>query len=616
LQISGLTVDPQGRLILAPEAQPYLYRVDLATGDRAIINNPDYVPGGMFATIDLALDADQSLVAIRYDGIFRFAAGATWGSTLVEYYRDGTYYRGFVMPAVPGDADFDDAVTGADYTYWADHFQQSAIHGARDGDFNRDGVVDGADYTIWADNFQSATGAAIAVPEPSAWRLIVLGGVLTLMARWAKARWTKACVPAAGVLLLSAVGAGSMVEAATIAPRSILGMDYGVGVVDGDLVALDQLSGQITTIAQSSPEDGVFDRVRSISWSPEGGGAAYLLRGTPGWRAPAVPRVDTSTGAITYAYELNQQGQPVNPNGPALANPLVMAREPSGMLLIADSYGRLIRLDPNSGARAMLSDDTHGNGPLFNDYLFGLTVLPQGSIFVAGLHAGAIFQVDPVTGDRQIVSGAGVGAGPEFGPLQSVFMDTQHSLIVNTFREGQVFGQFYRVDIATGERTLLPVVGQPPPAADAFAVDADRTILMSTVIGEIYRYDPTTGTTIRLEYDYGAPRFDGYAIVPALPGDGDLDNAVTAEDYTIWSDSLRQAAPRGARDGDFNRDGVVDGADYTLWADNFQPVATAAIAVPEPATLSLLIAACAGYCLHAVSARRRRKARSASRSAV
>jgi hypothetical protein len=68
----------------------------------------------------------------------------------------------------PGDANGDGKVTGADYTIWADHFQNAGT--LSEGDFNRDGKVTGADYTIWADNFApapSALGLAMyAVPEP------------------------------------------------------------------------------------------------------------------------------------------------------------------------------------------------------------------------------------------------------------------------------------------------------------------------------------------------------------------------------------------------------------------------------------------------------------------
>ncbi len=57
----------------------------------------------------------------------------------------------FLAPPMPGDANGDGKVDGADYTLWADHYKTAG--GWAGGDFNNDGTVDGADYTIWADNF-------------------------------------------------------------------------------------------------------------------------------------------------------------------------------------------------------------------------------------------------------------------------------------------------------------------------------------------------------------------------------------------------------------------------------------------------------------------------------
>jgi hypothetical protein len=72
------------------------------------------------------------------------------------------------------------------------------------------------------------------------------------------------------------------------------------------------------------------------------------------------------------------------------------------------------------------------------------------------------------------------------------------------------------------------------------------------------------------------------------PGDANGDGFVDGADYTLWADHYLQAATW--RYGNFNYDAIVDGADYTVWADNFSPAISAtAHAVPEPATLWLII---------------------------
>ena len=53
---------------------------------------------------------------------------------------------------IPGDANGDRRVDGADYVIWLSHFSQN-VSGASSGDFNNDGVVNGADYVIWLTNY-------------------------------------------------------------------------------------------------------------------------------------------------------------------------------------------------------------------------------------------------------------------------------------------------------------------------------------------------------------------------------------------------------------------------------------------------------------------------------
>ena len=59
-------------------------------------------------------------------------------------------------PPLPGDANNDGAVDGADYTIWADNYEPGVAGKTwEQGDFNGDGIVDGGDYTIWSDNYNA-----------------------------------------------------------------------------------------------------------------------------------------------------------------------------------------------------------------------------------------------------------------------------------------------------------------------------------------------------------------------------------------------------------------------------------------------------------------------------
>lgn len=125
-------------------------------GDQLIITDT-----AVFTIPDESMPGE--LEAILGNGMF---SPSMWfvDTSVLEWYvdtRDPENSYIIVVPAKSGDATFDDAVDGADYTIWADNYH---LPGAwTEGDFNQDGFVDGADYTLWADNFEGGGGS---VPEP------------------------------------------------------------------------------------------------------------------------------------------------------------------------------------------------------------------------------------------------------------------------------------------------------------------------------------------------------------------------------------------------------------------------------------------------------------------
>jgi len=88
---------------------------------------------------------------------------------------------------------------------------------------------------------------------------------------------------------------------------------------------------------------------------------------------------------------------------------------------------------------------------------------------------------------------------------------------------------------------------------------------------------------------------------PVTIGDFNGDGLVNAADYTVWRDNLNgnESVLGGAGDGS----GVVDAGDYTLWKNNYGGGASLAVAVPEPLTTMLLLAALGSVA--AVTGRRR-----------
>jgi hypothetical protein len=91
-------------------------------------------------------------------------------------------YSGHLMPAVPGDANYDGAVDQDDAAILAGHWGDANATWAM-GDFNLDGLVDSADASILGANWGSGGNEANPVPETSAAALL-LCGVVCLGARW------------------------------------------------------------------------------------------------------------------------------------------------------------------------------------------------------------------------------------------------------------------------------------------------------------------------------------------------------------------------------------------------------------------------------------------------
>ena len=88
---------------------------------------------------------------------------------------------------------------------------------------------------------------------------------------------------------------------------------------------------------------------------------------------------------------------------------------------------------------------------------------------------------------------------------------------------------------------------------------------------------------------------------PPMPGDYDNNDVVNQADYDVWKASFGQTGSGLAADG--NGNDVVDAADYTVWRDHLQTVTpqplsgagTAAITIPEPDAMQLLLLASCGF---------------------
>ncbi|HEY4310007.1 MAG TPA: PEP-CTERM sorting domain-containing protein [Pirellulales bacterium] len=154
----------------------------------------------------------------------------------------------------------------------------------------------------------------------------------------------------------------------------------------------------------------------------------------------------------------------------------------------------LVVVDPNTGDRTILSDNTHGTGPNFTG-AFGVSLLPDGNFLVgdrnfAQTDLSRLIEVDRATGNRTIISGSGVGSGPAFQDViggvpkgSSIVALDQNSLI--------------NVDPTTGNRSVIssPTVGTGPALqyATGTVISGNTAFVDSYYAGQILSVDLTTG---------------------------------------------------------------------------------------------------------------------------
>ncbi|TWT47541.1 hypothetical protein [Botrimarina hoheduenensis] len=91
------------------------------------------------------------------------------------------------------------------------------------------------------------------------------------------------------------------------------------------------------------------------------------------------------------------------------------------------------------------------------------------------------------------------------------------------------------------------------------------------------------GLVESLHPDFFADR----VFAPLVAGDYNFDGEVDLADYTVWRDTLGGADL--SADGDL--DGDVDQQDYAVWAAALSAASASALAIPEPASLALLLPA-------------------------
>lgn len=137
---------------------------------------------------------------------------------------------------------------------------------------------------------------------------------------------------------------------------------------------------------------------------------------------------------------------------------------------------------------------------------------PAGRIYVAthdDLSPGSIWEVDPATGDRRLVSGTGRGAGEPMLTVRDIALFANGDLGAIGQREGppRPRNAIWRIDPATGDRVIITAAGGSLPAIGGgdpglFAADMDISdddlILVPNVAGHVMQI-ALNGTRTRFD---------------------------------------------------------------------------------------------------------------------
>lgn len=252
---------------------------------------------------------------------------------------------------------------------------------------------------------------------------------------------------------------------------------------NGMLFRVDPATGEREVISGATRGQGVeFEELEGITWS---GGAIYAV--DQGFLKPRVVRIDPATGDRTVVSQ-SWWYEPIPEvgGGPGFNSPTGITTDADGSLLVVGG-GFLTRVDPVTGDRTVVSSDEMdiGAGPSLPAWPnYGIEISPQGDVFVTSWFDHSIMRVDPVTGDRFEFSGAWAGSDSY---LAGMAIDPSGRMFVQTWLDG-----VQQVDPVTGRRSKLYGEGE---AYGGYQGDIDVDLNGDLIVASssIYRVDPNTG---------------------------------------------------------------------------------------------------------------------------
>ena len=241
------------------------------------------------------------------------------------------------------------------------------------------------------------------------------------------------------------------------------------------LLEIDEATGDRTLLTDGAVGTGInFKDPAGVTLDP-GGSTAYVVDNI----ADIVVAVNLHDGSRRLIA-----GSPTG-RGTIATDPLAVDLDAAaGELYIVDfTLNSLYAVDVSTGAQRPISDQTTGSGPLLGNPVDVAIDVTARVAYVIDAQLDSLFAIDLASGQRRVVAtGLDRATGLALGPSGTAYVAVNGSDVA-------------RVDLATGQTTLLSGSGPRPGALDDIAFDARsaRLIALDVYPPRVIAIDVATG---------------------------------------------------------------------------------------------------------------------------
>jgi len=269
--------------------------------------------------------------------------------------------------------------------------------------------------------------------------------------------------------------------------------DYASSETSQIIAALDgtQLGGLGSDYADQIRGDGVGGSPISTGW-----GYYVVNLGTlqPGM-------YELTIGAYNNQKTLLSEQTDVLIDDVKIASPVGVSVVDGDCVVPDADLDAILAIDPVSGDRRLVSADGRGSGSHLA-FPRAVNFEMSGQIIVVDSQLQAVLRVDPNTGDRSVVSDAVTGTGPVLDTPYDVQIEPNGTLIVSDVSENLLDPAIFAIDPTTGDRTIISSAavgtGETLVRPSDLRLDANGDVLVADGNGgsppdTVLRVDRTTG---------------------------------------------------------------------------------------------------------------------------